>query len=212
MVNLSLRKKKIFFERTLSSLLAHLGKHRRFFGFLKVAMLHPGTTGAVIPSSKRLARTMASYIMAADNELVVELGPGTGVITQAILDHGIAPQQIIAIEYNLQLAKSLQKRFPNITVIQGNAADLKELLSQQTKPIRTIISGLPLRSLPKKIVGDIVAAIPEVLSEQGQFIQFTYDIRKNDCFYPTSYQPKKSTIVWRNIPPAKVEEYTFNFS
>jgi len=184
--------------------------YQHTFSFLKALAINPRATGAILPSSKRLARMMAAQINIVEEGLVVELGAGTGVITQAILDRGISPRQIIAVEYAPHLAKRLRQRFPDITVIEGNAADLSELLKHRVQAVSTIISGLPLRSLPANITESILAAIPEVLATSGQYIQFTYDIRlrRGDDFYPKHYKLTDSVIVWRNIPPAKVGVYT----
>lgn len=179
--------------------------------FLKALVINPKTTGALLPSSKQLAKAMASYITLSEKGLVVELGAGTGMITQAILDTGISPEQVIAIECVPHLIRELRHQFPSITVIEGNAAHLTELLKNQKQPVDTIISGLPLRSLPKETGQAILAQIPALLSHQGKFVQFTYDIRRYEKnYYPSYYHLLDSTIVWRNIPPAKID--VFNFS
>lgn len=183
-------------------------QHATTLSFLKALIMNPRATGAILPSSKRLARAMVSHIDFIENSLVVELGAGTGVITQAMLDRGIPPQQIIAIECAPHLAKKLRLRFPDITVVEGNAAHLTGLLKDRMQPISTVISGLPLRSLPATVKEMILVAIPDVLSVKGRYIQFTYDIRKGEDFYPSHYKLAESDIVWRNIPPAKVDVYT----
>lgn len=188
----------------------HLGKHKNTFSFLKALVVNPKATGAILPSSRWLARTMASYISAPENTLIVELGAGTGVITEAILEKGISPKRIIAVEYASHLVQTLKERFPNITVIEGDAVHLTQLLKNQTLPVSTIISSLPLRSLPTKVREEILAEIPHVLSEQGQYIQFTYDITNYKNIYPETYHLTQSTIVWRNIPPAKITKYTLS--
>jgi phospholipid N-methyltransferase len=185
----------------------HLGKHKSTFSFLKALAINPMATGAILPSSKRLAKIMASYISVPTNTLIVELGAGTGVITEAVLGRGFSPKRIIAVEYSPHLVKGLQARFPEITVIEGNAAYLTELLKGQKQPVGTIISSLPLRSLPSKVRDNILAEIPLVLSQRSQFIQFTYDITNYKSIYPENYLLYQTTIVWSNIPPAKVNVY-----
>lgn len=199
--------------RIIGGLKRDIDHHRHTFSFLKAVIKNPRVTGAVLPSSKRLARVMTDYIHCVDNSLVVELGAGTGVITQAIIDRGIPPEQIIAVEYSAPLAKKLRQRFPRITVLQGNAAHLAELLRDRAQPVSTIISGLPLRSLPIALKDDILFAISQVLSPEGRYIQFTYDIRNHkNSFYPEYYTLDDSEIVWRNIPPARVEVHTLEIS
>ena len=183
-------------------------KQQSVFAFLKALALNPKTTGAILPSSKYLARAMAAQIDLTHDGYVVELGPGTGIITQAILARGIAPERLIVIEYATHLAKALKKKFPKITVIQGDAAQLQTLLSaKQQQNVVGIISGLPLRSLPKATKDGILQAVPQVLTPQGCFVQFTYDIRNKETFYPERYSLQESHIIWRNIPPARVGKY-----
>lgn len=190
---------------------SHIHHHKNTLAFLKALAINPKTTGAVLPSSKQLAKTMASYITLSENGLVVELGAGTGMITQAILDKGISPDQVIAIECVPHLIRQLRDQFPNITVIEGDATHLTDLLKNQTRPIDTIISGLPLRSLPKETGQAILAQIPALLSDRGKFVQFTYDIRRDEGnYYPSYYRLIDSAIVWRNIPPAKIDVFTFS--
>lgn len=95
-------------------------------------------------------------------------------------------------------------------ILEGNAAYLTELLQNLQHPVSAVISSLPLRSLPKTITQKILSEIPKVLSKNGQYIQFTYDIRKEQSFYPKKYRLLRSKIIWRNIPPARVEEYRLN--
>jgi len=176
--------------------------------FLKLFITNPKTMGAITPSSRYLSQAMISPVFLSPRGKIVEFGPGTGVFTEMLIQSGIAPEKIIAIEYELLLVEKLKKRFPNIQIIRGNAACLTDLLAHDLKKIDTIISGLPLRSLPKKIVHDILTQVPLVLSDQGRLIQFTYDIRnRDDIFQNYGYRLIQSHIIWRNLPPAKVNVY-----
>src|SRR5438552_227381 len=99
----------------------HLDTQNDIFIFFKTFLKDPKAMGAIYPSSKRLAEIMASYVVFSQNQLIVELGSGTGVITQAMLNRGISAERIIAIESSPDLVKNLKERFPKIKVIQGNA-------------------------------------------------------------------------------------------
>ena len=176
--------------------------------FVKSFLKNPKAMGAIYPSSKRLAKIMASYAVFSQNQLIVELGAGTGVITQAMLSRGIPAERIIAIESSPDLVEHFRMHFPKIKVIAGDASHLAELLKNEIRPIGTIISALPLRSLSKEVTERILSAIPAVLTPHGRYIQFTYDLRNNARFYPQQYQLAYKKLVWVNIPPAKVEVYT----
>lgn len=178
--------------------------------FLKALLRNPRTMGAVLPSSKRLANAMASYINAPDDSLIIELGAGTGVITEAILATGIPSERVIAIERAPDLAKILRERFPNITVIEGDAVYLTQLLKKHDQPIGAVVSGLPLRSLPNQTRENILAEIAKLLGDNGRYIQFTYDITNQGSVAPPGYSLSKAATVWQNIPPAKVNVYVKN--
>ncbi len=170
--------------------------------------MNPRAMGAVFPSSKHLAQRMVASIETPGKGLIVELGAGTGVITEAILQAGILPEQVVAIEYLPHLAQKLRERFPKIEVIEGDAAQLIDLLKNKDYPVETIISSLPLRSLSKEVRKAILTQIPAVLSPEGRYVQFTYDVRRDKSYYPDNYCLMHSSIVWRNIPPAKVEVFS----
>ncbi|MCD6045533.1 MAG: hypothetical protein K0R48_696 [Gammaproteobacteria bacterium] len=186
---------------------SRLKKNNGSVVFIKSFLRDPKAAGAIYPSSKRLAKSMASYVVFSQNQLVVELGAGTGVVTQAMLNRGIPAERIIAIESSPELVENLRMRFPKVKVIEGDASHLPELLREEIRPIGTIISSLPLRSLDKEILDRILLAIPSTLSVHGRYIQFTYDLRNNTHFYPQRYQLIQRKLVWVNIPPARVEVY-----
>lgn len=162
----------------------------------------------MLPSSKYLAQEMASYVSVSPNHFVVELGPGTGVITEALLRAGISAKQIIAIEQESNLAGQLGKRFPDTKIIIGDAAHLNELFDEKDCKVDTIISSLPLRSLPDDAVQSILSNISSILPRNGKYIQFTYNIRSEARFYPEHFHLEASEIIWRNIPPAKVQVFS----
>ena len=152
---------------------------------------------------------MVSCVEVSKSGVVVELGAGTGVITLMMLDAGISADRIIAVEKSRHLADALRRSIPGITVIEGNAIELTDLLRSFAEPIDTIISSLPLRSLPNEARQTILEQIPQLLSQRGRFVQFTYDIVSKD-YYPSFYHSIHRHIVWRNILPAKVEVFTFS--
>ena len=173
--------------------------------FLKALFNNPRSIGAVIPSSHYLAESMTQCISQSETGLILELGPGTGAITKGILKSGISATQLTVLEISPQFAEQLKKNFPDITVIQGNATQLSKHV--ENKKFDTIISSLPLRSLPKADLEKILQEIPKVLSQQGKFIQFTYAIFGREKFLPENYQLEKTFIEWRNVPPARVDVF-----
>lgn len=173
--------------------------------FWKVLYTNPRTIGAVIPSSHYLADSMSQCISTTPNGLILELGPGTGAITKGILKSGIAAQQLFLLELSPHFAKQLRDHFPGITIIEGNAMQLANLM--QNKKFDTIISSLPLRALSQTDREKILSEIPAVLTTQGKFIQFTYVLMSHEKFYPKNFILEKSFIEWRNLPPARIDVF-----
>ena len=132
--------------------------------FLRRWLQAPAKVGAVAPSSKHLGLAMARAALHDKPWLrgqVVELGPGTGRITEALLDQGLPGEALLAIERDAALAGYLQAQFPHIGVLAGDAAHLRDLLGGA--PVAAVVSSLPLLSLGHDVVGQIVASIADVL-------------------------------------------------
>lgn len=169
---------------------------------------NPAAMGAICPSSRTLARIIAEQLASiATTGWVVELGAGTGNITAALLQQGLAPDRLIAIEQSPKLATHLRKRFPGIQVIEGDASQLGNLLGDKANDIQAIVSGLPLRSLPSTVVKAILAAVQHHLVASGLFVQFTYDLRASSKLPDMQIMHIASRFIWRNLPPARVDVY-----
>lgn len=182
---------------------------KSLFIFGRELFINPGSTGAACPSSPFLANKMASYIPSTEKGWIIEVGAGTGAVTQALINHGVAPQRLISIEMSPTLSRHLAERFPEAHVKQGDAADLASIITQVTgqsrPPIRYIVSSLPFRSLPDKVSEKIIAQIESVLEDDGKLIQFTYDLRNNDFHHFANFEREASSIVLLNFPPARVD-------
>jgi len=96
--------------------------------FLMSLAARPRMTGAIAPSGPALAKMMASHVDPNGTLPVIELGPGTGVVTRALIEHGVAPGRIVAIEYSPEFCAMIRERFPGVTVIEGDAYDLDRTL------------------------------------------------------------------------------------
>lgn len=165
----------------------------------------PRAIGAICPSSDTLAQQVVRHLPSNLPGQVVELGAGTGAITRALLQHGVPPGKLIVVEQSGVLAKQLRRRFPQITVAQGDAAHLGRYL--ESKPVCAVVSGLPLRSLPRATVRTIMSSVEDALAPGGMFIQFTYNLRAPIAEVPRHFSKVASNIVWRNIPPARVDVF-----
>ncbi|MEM9242584.1 MAG: methyltransferase domain-containing protein [Pseudomonadota bacterium] len=175
------------------------------FQFLREFIINPRATGSVIPSSRFLTREMVSHTLdCKPNDMIIDLGAGTGVVIKSLIKAGIPPKQIIAVEYSPNLADKLRLNFPEVKVIQGNALELSRLIKDH-HGVKHIISSLPLRSLPYHMCQGILKQITSVLPKDGKYIQFTYRLKHNEAYMPTDLNLIKRKIVRMNFPPARVD-------
>ncbi|MEO6222213.1 MAG: methyltransferase domain-containing protein [Vicinamibacterales bacterium] len=173
----------------------------------------PRTVGAVAPSSRALAEEMVQALDLSGPTMVVELGPGTGVVTRAIADRLGPDAHALAIDIEPAFVAAIARRFPRVEAVCASAADLPALLRERGLfPAHHIISGLPFASLATEVTTTILDAVEEALEHGGTFTTFQY---LNG--YPTplakSFRRAMSErmgttpsrrVVWRNFPPAFV--------
>ena len=177
--------------------------------FLQEWLANPRRTGSVVPSSKRLAAAMARWLPANPESFVLELGPGTGIVTEALLQHGLREEKLIAIEQNPKLASLLHERFPRANIIVGDAWHLDDLLRDRLQPIESVgavISSLPLLSFSEEQAEALAQKIRAVLEPQGNWVQFSYRINKLRPRGASTFRLHASKIVWFNLPPARVSD------
>jgi phospholipid N-methyltransferase len=192
-----------YVERTLARRLAGVLRVPEPWVFARELLHQPSAVGAIWPSSRRLAASMAARVPRHRDGLVVELGAGTGAVTRALLKRGIAPRRLVVIDKSLPFVRHLRARFPSVRVLQGDAARLSELLPEG-QPIDAIVSSLPLRSLPAKDAAAIVAQWARLLPTGATVIQFTYALGARVRSPLPGFLERTSDIVWANLPPARV--------
>lgn len=173
-----------------------------FFRWL-AAPLH---VGSVVPSGQSLARAIAHQIDLHSMQPIIELGGGTGSITNALLETGIDPGRLIVIENDKHLCSVLRKRFPQLRIVHGDASQLIELL----KPLfinsaSSVVSSLPLLSLPKQTRYCIIRQSLLLLREHGYFIQYTYGFGSPLADF--NIFGKVTARIWLNFPPASVWKF-----
>ncbi len=175
--------------------------------FLKELINNYGSVGAVFPSSRLLAKAMSDPIPDKIKGYVVELGAGTGAITQALIKKVSHPKQLIIIEQSEKLADYLQQRYPTAQIIHGDAVKLSALLADQKNQIHCIVSSLPLRSMPTELVRAISDEIENLLKPGDLFIQFTYSYTKHLGHHSHKLKRIQHKRIWFNIPPARVDVF-----
>ncbi|MDD4965589.1 class I SAM-dependent methyltransferase [Halothiobacillus sp.] len=183
-----------------------MSRTREWFNFAREFIRHPRHTGAVCPSSVYLARQMAALVPEGKGK-VIELGPGSGPMTRALLQRGIEPDDLILVERTDSFAQLLRQRFPGLNIIHGDACGLSQLLSGIEAPIRAIVSSLPLRSMPSSVVRQISREINQISQPGTRYIQFTYHLHDNKLPFIGPFSCSECHIVWRNFPPARVDAF-----
>ena len=175
--------------------------------FLRALIARPKHVGAVAPSSRALARAIARQIDPDSAGPVLELGPGTGVITTALLEHGIAPDRLTVIEYDADFAAAIAARFQDVHVIQGDAFDLVRTLGpRDTEPFSGIVSGIPLLNFPMSRRRAYVEMLAQHLAPGAPLVQFSYGMHV-PVVPPPDHNVICAALVWANLPPARVWVY-----
>src|SRR6478736_4966966 len=151
--------------------------------FLRSWIEKPLAMGAVMPSGKPLARTMAQYVDPHGDGPVIELGPGTGPITNALVERGVDPRRLVLLEYSPNFCALLRDRFPQATVVQGDAYALRNALV------------------------DVLRQAFNALAPRAPFIQFTYSVAPPIPKSLPGIVTEASERIWMNVPPARVWVY-----
>lgn len=168
----------------------------------------PLSTGAVMPSSKLLARTMANYVAPASDGPIIELGPGTGPITEALVERGIDEQRLVLVEFNPGFCRLLRARYPAATVLQGDAYRLRHLLGDMIfRRGAAVVSGLPLVTKPLRTRLRLLNEAFGLLAPGAPFIQFTYSVVPPIPRSLAGVRVEASERIWLNLPPARVWVY-----
>ena len=161
-----------------------------------------------MPSGKLLARTMAHYVEVDAEGPVVELGPGTGAITSALVERGVDQKRLVLVEYNPSFCALLRDRYPQAKVVQGDAYRLRDTLRNVlSAPATAVVSGLPLVTKPMmtrlKLIRDAFVA----LAPGAPFVQFTYSVAPPIPKSLPGVSTEASERIWMNLPPARVWVY-----
>lgn len=163
--------------------------------------------GAVMPSSKVLARTMARYVDPQSEGPVIELGPGTGAITDALIAHGVAEKRLVLVEFDPSFCALLRERYPQASVIQGDAYALDQTLADMKEPAAAMVSGLPLVTKPMMIRMKLLREAFLKMEAGAPFVQFTYSVAPPIPKSLPGVHTQASERVWMNLPPARVWVY-----
>jgi phosphatidylethanolamine/phosphatidyl-N-methylethanolamine N-methyltransferase len=176
--------------------------------FLKSWIERPLLTGAVMPSGKFLAKAMAQHVDPREDGPVIEIGPGTGPVTEALIKRGVAEERLVLVEFNPDFVELLKQRFPKAMVVQGDAYRLADLLRDRLKqPAASVVSSLPLFTKPPEVRLNLLRQALTLMAPKASFIQFTYAVVPPIPERGVGYISKASKWILLNVPPARVWVY-----
>ncbi|GGS76940.1 methyltransferase [Planobispora rosea] len=181
--------------------------------FLGQWMRAPGTTGAVAPSSRRLAETVTAPVPQRGEPVIVELGPGTGAFTAEIQRRLGGRGHHLAVEINPRLADFLSARHPGVDVTVADAAKLPQLLWERgLDQADVIVSGLPWAAFSERTQTSLLDAVAAVMGPNSAFTTFAYSFAKpfpparrfRRRLHDSFEEVVTGRTVWGNLPPAFV--------
>ncbi len=171
----------------------------------------PARLGAVVPSGQVLAAALAGQIDAAAPGAVIELGAGTGRVTRALLEAGVAPEVLVAIEREASLCALLAARFPEVRVVRGDARALEPLLAKAgIEQAKAVVSSLPLLNISSADRRRVLTQAVAALGPDGVLVQYTYGPAApvpSELRAQVGLQGERAGWVFANLPPAAVWRY-----
>ena len=176
--------------------------------FLKSWLENPRAAGAITPSSPALSRAMARQVNPARPGPIIELGPGTGPVTEALLRRGVLQERLVLVEFDPDFCILLAKRFPRARIVRGDAYALGTTLrGLLTHPAAAVVSSLPLLTRPEPERVSLLADAFRLMAPGAPFIQFTYGLVSPVPREAGGFTAEVSPPVWLNLPPARVWVY-----
>ena len=168
----------------------------------------PSLVGAIMPSSKFLARNIVNFInFKRKNLVIIEYGPGTGPFTAEIVKKLKDGDKLLLIEQNKKFIENLvQKynRYQQLTIIEGSVSNVKTILEEnKIKQVDNIVAGIPFSSIPKEVTLDIMENTQSIMNNQSLFITFQYSTLKLKLF-KRYFEIVSKKFILRNVPSAYI--------
>ncbi len=176
--------------------------------FFKGWIDKPKAVGSIVPTSSITARKMASVVNPKSGLPVLEVGPGTGVITRAILAQGVKPENLYAVEYSPDFVRHLRQLYPGVNVIEGDAFNLDATLGDKSGlTFDSVISGVPLLNFPVEQRVAYVESLLDRIPTGRPVVQLTYGPLSPIPPGRGDYTVEHFHFVIRNIPPTQLWIY-----
>jgi phosphatidylethanolamine/phosphatidyl-N-methylethanolamine N-methyltransferase len=188
-----------------ASIADRLGDELRF---VKSFATSPFKMGTFTPSTRAFAEAMVDHSTIDPAGWTLEIGPGTGVVTQALVDRGVPPERLVCVEYDVDFCRLLEKRFPDANIIQGDALKLGQTLGRFADTrFSAILSGLPLLTLPKTARIAYLDDALDRLVPGGNVTQLSFAFTPPQDAVSGKFTVGKSKWITTNIPPGRIWIY-----
>ncbi|TWU14334.1 16S ribosomal RNA methyltransferase KsgA/Dim1 family protein [Symmachiella macrocystis] len=176
--------------------------------FVRGFLANPNMVASIVPSSQYLQHRVSLLPCVQSAEFVVELGPGTGETTLALLRRMPRTSQLLCIEVVPEFVEHLRQiSDPRLVVVQGNAFDLADILAERNLPMpNTVVSGIPFSHISLAEGRDLVRTIHSVLALQGTFLAYQFRDRISELANEVFGEPQTSFVFW-NIPPLRIWQW-----
>lgn len=176
--------------------------------FFKRWMARPLQMASITPSSPSLSRLISSQVRQEQDEVVVEFGGGTGAITRALLEQGVAPQKLYTVERDPELAPYLRRHFPQVNILEGDVVDVRRMLPPHlVGKVGTVVCGIPMILIPVEAQRAIVDEIFAIMPKGRRFYAYTYSARSPLKRKELGIKGKRVGFTIANVPPASVWGY-----
>jgi phosphatidylethanolamine/phosphatidyl-N-methylethanolamine N-methyltransferase len=179
--------------------------------FIRSWLENPLLAGAITPSGRFLARAMAQCVDPSSTGPIVELGPGTGPVTQALLARGIAQERLVLVEFEPTFCHLLAQKFPHAKIVRGDAYRLADTLAGSLDaPPAAVVSSLPLLTKPEASRLALLRQAFDLMGPDGRFIQFTYGVKSPVPAHLAAsqhFRTQSLAPIWLNLPPARIFIY-----
>ena len=176
--------------------------------FLQEFLKHPLQIGSIIPSSRFLERRVVEAAGAADGEVIVELGPGVGGITRALL-RAMGPQaRLLSVEINPNFHAWVDRIDDERLIAHlGSATDLREIMVRyELAPPSAIVSGIPFSTMSRRIGSQILETVAALLPANGRFVAYQVNSQVAALCEPFLGCGQR-TMEFLNIPPMRIFQW-----
>lgn len=176
--------------------------------FFRRWIANPLKVGALLPSSPALARLVARNVEIGPDDAVIEVGAGTGSLTEGLVNAGIPRERLFVIEIDTDMCAYLRKKFPQVQVIHGDAGRLMDIVpSRWHGKVSTVVSGIPMITLPFEAQQRLIRSWFSVIKPGGQMLQYTYSLISPIPEPKLDLTVRRCGMAFLNVPPASVFSY-----